>query len=508
MLNNSVVQKNNFLYFLFLLACLTAGFWSVLQKLAIRWSSGDNSYCYLVVPLFLYLCWDKSKNFDFTGFSWSMLGLIPLLLSLGLIIGGELASVETLLFLGIWGCLTSLAITLYGRRSRQLFFPFLVLLFIIPLPPFLNRQLTFKMKMMASSLSVEMLRMAGVSVLQDGNIIDLGIKKLQVVDACSGLRYIASMFLMALLIGYFSLNRLWKKILLLLMVYPLSIAVNGLRIFISGIATIKGYDFVIEGKYHDAAGILAFLVAGAILVICAAVMQKIGSKKKLRIIHDRAPKTKAFMLPLVLTIIYCSLFIGIGWSLKNLSAAMIIPQRTTFTSFPLTIGEWQGTRSYLDQKILDALWADDYVSATFSRKSSDNTIHLLIPYYKYQGTRHTAHAPQSCLLGGGWALINSKEKTVDPSIGQKMQIRIMEMHKGDAKMLAGYFFFQRGRVITSPWLNKLYLIQDALQRRRTDGALVRVEISIPSGRNIHTAEKMLIEFVRNLRPLLPKYIPE
>jgi exosortase D (VPLPA-CTERM-specific) len=508
MLKNSTMQKNKPVYFFLILVCLVSGFWPVLHKMAIRWSSGDNSYCYLVVPLFLYLCYDKRKNFQFGKFSWSLAGIIPLILSLSLIIAGELASVETLLFLGIWGCLTSLAITLYGRRSRLLFFPFLILLFIIPLPPFLNRLLTFKMKMMASSLSVEMLRLAGISVLQDGNIIDLGLKRLQVVDACSGLRYIASMFLMSLLIGHFFLNSLWKKLILLIMVYPLTIAVNGMRIFISGIATIKGYGFIVEGKYHDAAGIIAFLIAGAILVICATIMQKSGSRAHPSPAGDKAPKIKASIRPLVLTVIYCALFLGIGWSLKNLSAAMIIPQRTEFTSFPMTIADWHGNRSYLDQKILDALWADDYVSATFYKKSTGNTIHLLIPYYEYQGTRHTAHAPQSCLLGGGWALINTKEEAFNLPSGRKIKIRIMEMHKGNARMLAGYFFLQRGRIITSPWLNKLYLIQDALQRRRTDGALVRVEISIPPEQDVRTARKLLTEFVTNLQPLLPEYIPE
>lgn len=508
MLSSSPAKKNNPFCFLLLVASLGTGFWPVMQKLFLRWASGDNSYCYLVVPLFLYLCWDKREEFRFAEFSWNLLGLFPTLFSLGLIVAGELASLETLLFLGIWGLLSSLAITLYGWRSRMLFFPFLVLLFIVPLPPFLNRMLTFKMKMTASSLSVEMLRMAGVSVLQDGNIIDLGIKKLQVVDACSGLRYIASMFLMGLLIGHFFVNRLWKKIALLVMVYPLSIAVNGLRIFISGIATIKGYDFVVEGKYHDAAGVIVFLVGGAILFVCAAVLQRLGSATKQRPIKDRAPKTKSVMRPLVLTILYCALFLGVGWSLRNLSAAMIIPQRTSFASFPLTIDGWKGDRSYLSPEILDALWADDYVSATFSQKSSANTIHLLIPYYEYQATRHTAHAPQSCLLGGGWALMNTRDETINMPNGQEITIRVMQMQKGEARMLAGYFFLQRGRVIISPWLNKLYLVQDALQRRRTDGALIRVEISMPPGQDVRTAQQLLNGFVSELWPVLSRYIPK
>ena len=41
-------------------------FWPILQKLSIRWEGGDNNYCYLVVPLFLYLLWDRKNDFRFS----------------------------------------------------------------------------------------------------------------------------------------------------------------------------------------------------------------------------------------------------------------------------------------------------------------------------------------------------------------------------------------------------------------------------------------------------------
>ena len=51
---------------------------------------------------------------------------MPILFSLGLIIIGELGSVETLIYKGIWGCLTAMAYLLYGRRIRFLIFPLII----------------------------------------------------------------------------------------------------------------------------------------------------------------------------------------------------------------------------------------------------------------------------------------------------------------------------------------------------------------------------------------------
>ncbi|MFZ5773251.1 MAG: VPLPA-CTERM-specific exosortase XrtD [Thermodesulfobacteriota bacterium] len=491
------------------LASIVIGYWPIVEKLTLQWSKDDNSYCFLVIPVFLYLCWEKKDHFRFGEFIWSWWGIVPALLSVLLIVVGEMGSVESLLYVGLWGCVTSVIISLYGvRRSLLLAFPLLILLFIVPMPQYINQVLTFKMKMAASSFSVEMLRAVGISVLQSGNILDLGVTKMQVVDACSGLRYIVSMFLMSLLVGHFFVVGLWRKVLLVLVVYPLSIFINALRIFIAGLLAINGYGQLNEGAFHDAQGVIAFLVAGAILLLVARLIQKIGTTQQPAIRQDKGGRQASMVTATLFTLFYCTLFGGSGWALQNMAGTLVIPERTKFDNFPMEITGWEGSRNYLSQEILDSLWADDYVNATFSKKGVVNTLYLLIPYYEYQGTRHTAHAPQSCLLGGGFELVQSSTRTVRVSAGTDIEIGLLHLQKGDMRMLASYFFYGRGRVITSPWLNKLYLMWDAFRLRRTDGALVRVEMTVPPGQNIAEAEKMLTDFIADgLWPLLPAYIP-
>jgi exosortase len=255
-------------------------FWPVFQKLNIRWGSDDNSYCYLIVPLFIYLCWEKKDIFRFGEFSWNLWGLIPVGLSMLLMMVGELGSMETLLYIGIYGCILGVMFILYGLRLRQLLFPLIILAFIVPLPPFVNRMLTFNLKLAASSISVMMLRLTGASVLQDGNIIDLGITQMQVVDACSGLRYFVPLILMSLLFGFFYCKRLWQKALLLIIVLPLSIVVNSFRIFATGMLHLWGYPELAENLFHDFAGLVIFLLAAAILFGVCMVLKRLGTGSK------------------------------------------------------------------------------------------------------------------------------------------------------------------------------------------------------------------------------------
>ena len=483
-----------------MLAAFLLGFLSLLQKMAIRWDTGDNSYCYLIIPLVIYLCWEKKDSFRFSEFSWNLWGLLPVGLSILLMIIGELGSVETLLYIGIWGCIVGVMFVLYGTRLFRLWFPLLILAFIVPLPAFINRMLTFQLKLAASSLSVSMLRLAGVSVLQDGNIIDLGITQLQVVDACSGLRYLMPLILMALLFGYFYCRRWWQNAILLITVIPLSIVVNGMRIFVTGLLHVWGKPELAEDFFHDFSGWIVFMLAGAILFGISLLLRRIEKSSKLedRLTVDRSPFTvhnvpgasqaieenrkpetvsehnvqNGWRKPMAITLIICLLFVGSGYALQRLPSAANMPERTSFDNFPMAIGDWQAKRDYLSQEILNSLWSDDYVSATFYN-SSRHAIHLLIPFYEYQGTRHTAHAPQSCMLGGGWALINSTARVVTAADGTRFPIMTSVWEKGGTRVLGSYFFFQRGRTITSPWMNKYWLMVDAFTRQRTDGALVR-----------------------------------
>jgi EpsI family protein len=211
--------------------------------------------------------------------------------------------------------------------------------------------------------------------------------------------------------------------------------------------------------------------------------------------------------PILITAILCLIFSGSGWALKAIPSARNLPERMAFESFPMQIGQWQGNRHYISKEILDQLWSDDYISATYSRPNSANHINLLIPFYEYQGTRHTAHAPQACMLGSGWALFNSSERQIDLNPHGKINIMTMTWEKGNYKLLGSYFFFQRGRVITSPWTNKFYLMWDAFTKRRTDGAVVRAEMIVAPGQTMDDAYEVLEGFIAELWPILPEYVP-
>lgn len=531
------------------LACLFLVYSPIIYKMALRWNADDNSYCYLVFPLFFFLCWDKMKTLqregkkalcqselDFAKFSWNFWGLVPVLIAAFLMVFAEISAVETLLYTGFFVCILGILLSFYGDKVRYLFFPLLVLFFFIPLPPFINRVLTFHLKLAASSISTILLRTSGVSVLREGNVIELGVSQLQVVDACSGLRYLVPLFLIALLVGYFFHIGLWKRVVLCSVAAPLSIIVNALRIWVTGILAVNGYESLANSFFHNFSGVIVFLFAGASLVSIALIFKGKGEGGKVRAQKINRPKEffqmkkhislrraenrsksenlkvnklsfSSLLKPAAIATVLCVLFCSSGWALKRIPSRNRLPERASFTSFPMEIGQWKGRLHDISEKIMDGLWADDFVSATFKREDSKNYISLFIPFYEYQSSRHTAHTPKACMLGGGWALIDSRERQIPIEQNKNIRIETMTWQKGNQQVLGGYFFLQRGRIITTPLKNKFYLMWDALSKRRTDGALVRVEMILAPGQSDIEANDELNAFLVELMPILHDYIP-
>ena len=109
------------------------------------------------------------------------------------------------------------------------------LVFMLPLPQFLYWKLSTALQLVSSGVGVELVRLAGVPVFLDGNIIDLGVYKLQVAEACSGLRYLFPIMSFTYVFAVLYRGAVWHKLVLLFSAVPLAIAMNAVRIGVIGI---------------------------------------------------------------------------------------------------------------------------------------------------------------------------------------------------------------------------------------------------------------------------------
>ena len=89
-----------------------------------------------------------------------------------------------------------------------------------------------------------------------------------------------------------------------------------------------------------------------------------------------------------------------------------------------------------------------------------------------------------------------------------MRVNRAFMQKTGYKQLSYYWFPQRGRILTNAYQLKIFAFWDALTRQRTDGALVRLITPVYETEELADAEARLQGFVREINPILSKFLPE
>ena len=91
---------------------------------------------------------------------------------------------------------------------------------MIPFPSFLYIALSSQMQLISSEIGVAVIRLFGISVYLEGNVIDLGAMQLQVAEACSGMRYLFPLMSFGFLIAYLYRGQLWQRISLIFINNP------------------------------------------------------------------------------------------------------------------------------------------------------------------------------------------------------------------------------------------------------------------------------------------------
>ena len=105
---------------------------------------------------------------------------------------------------------------------------------MIPLPSFLYFNLSQELQLISSMIGVAVIRLFDISVYLEGNVIDLGVYQLQVVEACSGLRYLFPLMSFGFLISYIYRGPVWQKIVIFLSTIPITVVMNSFRIGVIG----------------------------------------------------------------------------------------------------------------------------------------------------------------------------------------------------------------------------------------------------------------------------------
>lgn len=509
-----------------LLALLLAAY-ACLDSLSLMvtwWQREEYSHSYLIPFVAAFLVWQRLPRLLAVSRGPSWVGLPLVALALGVILLGEMSAIYTVVQYGFIALLPALAVAAVGvRGTSAIAVPLAYLLFMVPLPNFLYNNLSQALQLVSSAIGVEVIRLFGISVHLEGNIIDLGTYQLQVVEACSGLRYLFPLMSLGLLVAYLFQAPFWQRALVFLSTVPITVLMNSFRIGVIGILVEHRGIGMAEGFLHAFEGWVIFMSCFAVLMLEIWLLHRISgapgsvwerldlSLPDLSAVSSRMPTDWRTHAPLRACVALLAVFVLGMATLGNRTEE--IPPRSPFLQFPLLHNGWLGREEVIDVSVLHTLNVTDYLVANYRHPDHPLPVNLYMAFYQSQRKGTSVHSPRSCIPGGGWVIEDFRRVSVDvagdmSSLHGPLRLNRVMIRRGPDRQLVYYWFQQRGRALANEYAVKWFIFWDSMTRNRTDGALVRLVVPVPEGTEPAAAERQLGEFLRDFHGLLERFVPD
>ena len=506
---------------LVLLAALPV-FWLGLVSLAQAWSTAEYSHGPIIPLVSLYLLLREFRTRP-PAPAGSPANRLPgvLLLVAGLSVGilGNLVNIPDIVTYGLIIWVGGLLLTGLGwEQGRHHFLPVFHLVFMLPLPQVLYWKLSIFLQQVSSVIGVWLVSSLGIPVYLEGNIIDLGVYKLQVAEACSGLRYIFPILSFSYLFAILYRGPIWHKLVLLLSAAPLAVLMNSFRIGMIAVL-VNSYGIAqAEGFLHFFEGWIIFIACIGILFLMAVALQRLTT--------NPLPLREAIDIDFEGLGTQAARFLGIGPSRGLIAAALLsvaiaalflfIPahervsvERDPFELFPRSLDEWSGSSQRLDPAIVRVLGADDYINATYAAPGK-TYVNFFSSWYDQQTNSSGIHSPEVCLPVGGWEVfsIEPHEINMTGTTYGRFKVNRAVIQKELSRQLVYYWFEGRGQRVTGDFIAKLGVFRDSLILGRSDGALIRFVTPIADNETEDEAAARMEDFMRLVLSRLPRFVPE
>ena len=278
---------------LLLVAALAFVYWNVLARLARVWWDDENYSHGLLIPFVVgYILWTERDRLTSYVKRPSLLpGGAMVLAALAALwagtAGAELFVQRTSFVLLVAGLL----VYFFGARFLRLVaVPLLLLLLAIPVPTILFNKVAFPLQLFASRCAVAAMRLFNIPVLREGNVIELTPYnastsiKLEVVEACSGIRSLMTLVTLAVVYAYFTApsNKgdagggnsgrgrfggwaLWRSVLIVAAAVPIAIVTNAARVSGTGVLARFYGSKAADGFFHSFSGWVVYVTAFLLL---------------------------------------------------------------------------------------------------------------------------------------------------------------------------------------------------------------------------------------------------
>lgn len=224
---------------------------SIINMIGVWNHSKTYEYCYLIIPISLWLVWQDKHKFSLYQISSAKLPLVLLSFFCALWIVGKTANISLFEHIAAVCSLQLIIWALVGTQvAKAYYFPLAYLVFTIPF----GEELIPYLQEVTANFSVMMVRLTGIPIYREGLYLTIPNGRFEIAEACSGIRFLISSLALGTLFAHIFLRKWWKFALFVIFSATFPIVANGLRAYgiiiigyLSDMKYATGADHLIYG---------------------------------------------------------------------------------------------------------------------------------------------------------------------------------------------------------------------------------------------------------------------
>ncbi len=241
------------------------------------WSREVGAHGPIVFATGLWLLWRRIPQMAETGKPGNaLLTLLVATVSLLVYTVGRAYDMISLEAAGVYGFGVTALYDRFGLSAiLKNWFPVLYLALLLPIPGWMLDQFTAPLKLLVSDLAASLVTPLGIPLHQEGVTMTVGPYQLLVEDACSGLNSLIGLIAITTFYIYLLRDAGWRySLFLVMLIIPIAIAANVVRIVILILLTYYFGDAVGQGFLHATAGLFLFAISLLLMFMIDSVVSR------------------------------------------------------------------------------------------------------------------------------------------------------------------------------------------------------------------------------------------
>ena len=314
-------------------------------------------------------------------------------------------------------------------RLRHFAFPLIAPFFALPLPSRILDPLQTQLQEITTTVAAFILPMLRIPVERAGFVLKLAAGDLGVAEACSGVQSLTALTALAAFVSYWKGFGPGRGCTLTLIAVPIVVAVNAIRVILSGLIQEHAGREYIRDDWHDALGFaLIFVGLGCIVGVATVLHRFVSIPLTVPKVEEETPPVRGASTTVARLVLIGIALGGVAYY-HGSARDDVIAELAPLEQIPMQFAGWHGD----DQPVPDSISAtlgQDRILHRLYENNLGQTVSVWVIYWSSAKLVKGYHHPDVCLGNLGFHVTAKRVDILRLNNSGTIAATAREFHRG------------------------------------------------------------------------------